>query len=83
MPCPFMDHVVAPARRPPFELRIVATGVLHPVRIVSFFQEATAEDGHELHKLQVNSGAMQAFVIVLPENLPVALHRLDEGMAEP
>src|ERR1700733_1805340 len=52
-----------------------------PLRIVALLQQPAAEYRHELGELHVHSRTMQALVVVLPEDLPVALHLLHKNVA--
>src|SRR5580765_8637264 len=72
-------RAVAQAAR---ELRILIGGMVLPGRIVTPLEQRAAEDRHQLRKLGVYVGAVQALVVVFPEDLPVALDCLAQRVAD-
>src|SRR4029077_4390782 len=54
--------------------------VILPARIVAALQQCPAEERYQLCQSGMDAGAVQAFVVVLPEYLPVALNRLAQRM---
>ena len=62
----------------PLVLRIGIGGGLRPVGVVAFPDDSAAVQGHELAQARVNPRTVQAFVEILPEDLPVALDGLGE-----
>jgi hypothetical protein len=63
------------------KLRRVIVGVARPFGVVVPAHQAAAVDRHQPRQVLVDARAMQAFVEVLPENLPVAVHHLAQHMA--
>ena len=61
--------------------RILIRGVVLPARIVASLQQRATEYGHQLRQLRMHAGTVQALVVVLPEDLPVALDGLFQGVS--
>src|SRR5579862_4345643 len=60
--------------------RVIVLRVIPPVRIVAALEKRAAIDRYELRKARMHAGAVQALVVVLPEDLPVALDGLVEAV---
>src|SRR5262249_22189841 len=63
-------------------LRIVVSGVILPARIIALLEQCPAEYRHQLREPWMHAGAVQAFVVVLPEHFPVALDRLGHPVTD-
>ncbi len=70
--------VAGPARRPGTQtaakFRFRASGMFAPVGIILRLHDAAPVDRHQAAQVRMHAGTMQALVVILPQDLPVALH---------
>ena len=63
-------------------LRIGVRRVPAPLRIVPFLEESPPENRHEARESRMHARTVQALVVILPEDFPVALDSLREHMTD-